>query len=67
MEFDVGVQISGVESHRRMSGESQRTFQCQWKEKLCKEQKSAGPRTDPCGTRKEVGAGSDAWLWILTD
>ena len=46
MEFDVGVQISGAESHRRMSGEGQLTFQCQWKEKLCKEPKSTGQRTD---------------------
>ena len=42
----MGMQISGAESHRRMSGEGQLTFQCQWKEKLCKEQKSTGQRTD---------------------
>ena len=29
--------------------------------------KRRGPRTDPCRTPKEMGAGSAVWQWMLTD
>ena len=32
-----------------------------------KRKKSTDPRTDPCGTLNEMGAGSEVWQWILTD
>ena len=54
------MQTFGVESRQRMSDEGRSGFQLQWQEELYREREGhACPRTDPCETPKEMGAGSD--------
>ena len=57
------MQSFGAESRQRMSDEGQSAFQLQSKAEQSRERRG----TDPCGTPKEMGAGSDVYQWMLTE